>query len=408
MPSSGLPCVHCGLCLDTCPTYRLSGKEADSPRGRIYLMEAIEAGSLPLDREASSHLDSCLSCLACETACPSGVNFHARIDAFRPRLQLSLTRQAGRALAQRLSRMPYALRAGLTVSHALDRVGLESLRRRLPGLQIFTRPSVRRSGRGFGSALRSRIPPPTKARARAALLLGCAADVLAPFITRAAVETLHANGVAVVEVPKQVCCGALALHGGDQRSVRSSIENNTRAFNAADADFVVATAAGCGATLKEYGNLADAPIRDEARRVSSRARDISEVLCTIGIGTPARPLCFEGPVAYHDACHLLHAAKLSAPPRTVLAAATSSAVIDLGENHICCGSAGSYSLEKPRIARVLGDRKAQLAEERSAAIVAVGNVGCIMQIELALARRGSRIPVVHPVELLAEAYVQSQ
>jgi glycolate oxidase iron-sulfur subunit len=407
MSSRSLPCVHCGLCLDTCPTYRVLGMEADSPRGRIYLMEAIERGVLPLDREASSHLDSCLSCLACETACPSGVNFHSRIDAFRPRLVLPPARRAARALVQYLSQSRAALRAGLASAHALDAVGLQALRRRIPGLQIFPRRSARRTGVSISSTLTSRIPPPTKPRARVALLTGCAANTLAPSITRAAVETLYSNGVGVVDVPEQGCCGALALHAGDDANARACIESNTRAFNSADVDFVVTTAAGCGAVLKQYGELADASLRHESQRVAGRARDISEVLYTIGIARPSHPLRLSGPVAYHDACHLLHAAKVSQPPRAVLAAAMSSSVIDLGDNHLCCGSAGTYSLEKPRIAAVLGSRKAQLVESCGAVAVAVGNVGCMLQIELSLARRGTDISVVHPIELLAEAYVRS-
>lgn len=408
MTEKSLPCVHCGLCLDTCPTYRILGTEADSPRGRIYLMEAVEGGSLALDSSASTHLDACLSCLACETACPSGVNFHARIDAFRPRLRLGTLQRLRREVVRRLSKANPLLRVGVTVAHALDRVGLEPLRRSLPGLELMPR---RRAGEALSSApptRRSRIPPPAHPRARVALLAGCAADVLGPQVTRAAVEALHRNGAEVVEVPDQVCCGALALHTGD-RTAAAYVRANTKAFANVDVDFVATTAAGCGAMLKQYGSFepARSALSDAAHELSAHARDITEVLCALGLAQPASPLRFDGPVAYHDACHLLHAAKVTAPPRAVVAAAIGRAPVDLGENALCCGSAGSYNLEKREMARLLGNRKAELVRASGVAAVAVGNVGCMLQLELALARAGLVCPVMHPVELLAESYLRS-
>jgi len=218
---------------------------------------------------------------------------------------------------------------------------------------------------------------------------------------------LHRNGVVVVDVPGQTCCGALALHCGNRRGLTTCVERNVHAFSGVNVDFIVSTAAGCGAILKEYDTVIESGrLRENARAVATRARDITEILCTLDIEAPPRPLQW-GSVAYHDACHLLHAAKVSLPPRTVVETAIGRPAIDLGENALCCGSAGSYNLEHPRFARLLGDRKAELAVLSGADVVAVGNVGCALQIELALARRGVALPVVHPVELLAEAYLQA-
>jgi glycolate oxidase iron-sulfur subunit len=407
MDSHGLPCVHCGLCLDTCPTYRVLGTEADSPRGRIYLMEAIEAGSLPLDAAATAHLDGCLGCLACETACPSGVGFGDRIEAVRPRLKLSGIRELRRRAARYASASPSLLRAGLLVARALDALGLEHARRSLPALGLM--PRNRSAGRlpRLAPSARSRIAAPTAPRATAVLLVGCAADVLRPQVTRAAVEALHRNGVRVVDVASQECCGALALHSGRIEAARSHVRVNTTAFAGAHADFVVSTAAGCGAMLKRYDKHLPQhdPLQASASALARKARDVSEVLTLIGIAAPTRPLEIGGPVAYHDACHLLNVGAVASAPRAVIAAATGVAPVDLGENSICCGSAGSYNLEHPHMANELGARKAQLAGMRGAKIVAVGNVGCMLQIERALALRGDRTPVVHPVEMLADAYV---
>lgn len=407
----GLPCVHCGLCLDTCPTYRVLGTEADSPRGRIWIMENVARGELELDDQAALHLSRCLGCLACESACPSGVSYGRRLEEFRPRLAERGDRaRTWKDAARRVYTNERAVDAGLRAASLLDRAGLGGLRRKLPGLGLL--PGVAGASLGGADAdvtplRRSRTAQPVRARARAAVLTGCVGDRLAPAINRDTVEVLQRNGIEVVEVPGQGCCGALALHGGLAAEAEELARANARAFSLADVDFVVTTAAGCGAMLRDYGHVLHGSEDEQAAlELAGAARDVSELLVELGFDEPARPLDV-GVVAYHDACHLLHARGISAAPRRICAAATGRQPVDLGENAICCGSAGSYNVEHPAISAELGARKAELAREREAGVVAVGNVGCLLQIAQALELAGVRAEVRHPVQLLAEAYRRS-
>jgi glycolate oxidase iron-sulfur subunit len=254
---------------------------------------------------------------------------------------------------------------------------------------------------------RSRTPQPLRARARVAVLTGCVGDELAPDINRDTVEVLQRNGIEVVEAPGQGCCGALAMHSGRRDEAVELARANVQAFSAAGAiDFVVTTAAGCGAMMHEYAHMLAGVDEDGGRALASRCRDVSEVLVEVGLQMPARPLSL-GVVAYHDACHLLHARGVASAPRRLVEAATGSAPIDLGENAICCGSAGSYNLDQPALADELGRRKAQLARQRAASVVAVANIGCMMQIGRHMALSGHAARVAHPIQLLAEAYRRS-
>ncbi|MFN2427547.1 MAG: (Fe-S)-binding protein [Candidatus Binatia bacterium] len=412
MSGPGLPCVHCGLCLDTCPTYRVLGTEADSPRGRIYIMESIERGELDLDDEAALHLSRCLGCLACETACPSGVSFGRRIEEFRPRLA---ERQRSAATWQNVARKVYtndkAVDASLRVAGLLDRAGFGSARRKVPGLGLLpgaAGASMATTDAGVSPLRRSRIHQPLRARARAAVLTGCVGDRLAPDINRDTVEVLQRNNIEVVELAGQVCCGALPMHAGRHAEAEALAASNARAFAAADVDFVVSTAAGCGAMMRDYAHvLRGSDEEQRGRELAECSRDICELLVELDFEVPSRPLEPGGEVAYHDACHLLHARGISDAPRRVCEAALGRAPVDLGENAICCGSAGSYNLDHPAISAELGARKAELARQRKASIVAVGNIGCLLQISRALAIAGFPADVRHPVQLLAEAYRRS-
>lgn len=411
MSDLGLPCVHCGLCLDTCPTYRVLGTEADSPRGRLYIMEGIRKGELELDDQAALHLSRCLGCLACETACPSGVSYGRRLEEFRPKLA---ARGGGannwKNFAEKVYTNSTAVDVGLKAVELLDRVGLGPMRRKFPGLGILPANTaaggLREDADADRSPLRrSRSHQPLRARARVALLTGCVGDRLLPGINRDTVEVLQRNGVEVVEVEGQGCCGALDQHAGRPGQARALAATNARVFAEADIDFVVSTAAGCGAMLRDYAHVLEGGESAEAgHTISERSRDICEVLVELGFEKPARTVDVGGIVAYHDACHLLHARGISASPRAVCEAACGAAPVDLGENAICCGSAGSYNVDHPDLADELGRRKAELAGERQAAVVAVGNVGCLLQISRALALAGSTAVVRHPVQLLAEAY----
>jgi len=401
----GLPCVHCGLCLDTCPTYRVLGTEADSPRGRIYIMEDVDRGSLTLDAEVCEHLDGCLGCLACETACPSGVSFGERIERFRPvlRSQRRGARALWRQAAARIGNGRFLLAAGMAVAALLDTVGLARTRRRMPGLGLL--PA---SARGALSALRpprsardrSTVPAPAEPRLRAAILTGCVADVLRPGISDAAVDVLHRHGIEVVDVEGASCCGALALHAGRHDEAVARARASVARFAAAGVDVIVTTAAGCGAMMRGYDRLL--PGDADAAEVASRCRDVSEVVVEAGI--EAAPGAVTGDVVYHDACHLKHAAGVVDAPRAVTAAATGRPPADLGDNSICCGSAGSYNVDNEDMGRELGRRKAELVRASGADVVTVGNIGCILQLERVLALEGLEVSVRHPVELLAAAY----
>jgi len=406
----GLPCVHCGLCLDTCPTYRVLGTEADSPRGRIYIMESVRRGELELQGEAAQHLSGCLGCLACETACPSGVSFGRRIEEFRPLLiaQRSRAEALRKNVAQQMYVRPRLVSMGIRAAHAMDRIGLAPLRRRIRGLGLLPAAGSEEAADPSVSPLRrSRTPQPLRAKARVAVLTGCVGDQLAPELNRDTVEVLQRNGIEVVDVEGQGCCGALALHSGRTQEARDLAAANAEAFAAAgDLDFVVTTAAGCGAMMHEYAHvLAGTAAAATAASLALRCRDVSEVLVQIGIERPSRPLEL-GTVAYHDACHLLHARGVARPPRLLVEAATGRMPVDLGENAICCGSAGSYNLDQPALAEELGRNKARLARERGADVIAVGNIGCMMQIARHVALAGLSTRVAHPVQLLAAAYRQ--
>ncbi len=417
MSDVGLPCVHCGLCLDTCPTYRLLGTEADSPRGRIYIMEAIDRGELELDAQAATHLSRCLGCLACETACPSGVSFGRRIDEYRPKLAARNGAEGiWKNAAQSVYTNPTLVDAGLRGTAILERLGFGDLRRHVPGLGLLpssATAAVTAHDHGCDWTVtplhRSRTHQPLRARLRVALLAGCVGDQMMPQINRDTVEVLQRNGIEVVEMPGQGCCGALALHSGRRDEAVMLARANLEAFaRINDVDAFVSSAAGCGAMVRDYAHLlAGTDVEEEAQAFSALCRDICELLVEVGFVAPSKPLIAAGPVAYHDACHLLHARGIAAAPRKVCEAATGAPPIDLGENSLCCGSAGSYNLDHPHLAEQLGRRKASLAKEKSPTTVAVGNVGCMLQIERALALQGVSAAVRHPVQLLAAAYRQS-
>jgi glycolate oxidase iron-sulfur subunit len=396
----GSLCVHCGLCLDTCPTYRLTGLEAESPRGRLYLMSAVAEGSMPFDRDVIEHLDSCLGCFACESACPSGVHYGRRIEEFRPRIarsKLGASRRA-RALIARAGANARILRLAGGVASAFDRLGLERLRRRIPGLSLIARHT--------SAPMRRAVPRPETPRLRVALLVGCVAHQMRPSITSSTVNVLHRNEVDVVLLPRDTCCGALDLHAGESAASYRAVVAMCRAVAGAEVDHLVTTAAGCGAIVRRFDELFTEGARDTdvVHRVAHHARDICELLVEIGLRPPRPNVLSERTVAYHDACHLLHGCRVDRAPREILSAA-GVRWIDLGENAICCGSAGVYNLLHPRAASELARRKVELSTGKGVSDVAIGNIGCILQLELALARAGrTDVKVWHPIELLDAAY----
>lgn len=378
-------CVHCGFCLPACPTYRVLGEEMDSPRGRIVLMKEVLEGGLRLD-EAAPHLDRCLGCLACETACPSGVHyrdliepFRARLVAARPaaarwRLQALLRVMESPALFRVAARAGAAARSLAALAPAPIATMLALLPERLPA--PYDAPAL--------------TPARGPRRGRVALMTGCVQSVLRPGITEAAIAVLAANGVEVVVPPGQGCCGALAGHVGDHAR-GLALGATHRAHFPAEVDAVLATAAGCGSAMKDQ-HVDGPPVLD-----------VLEYLDQLGlVGAPR----FAAPVtvAYQDACHLAHAQQVTSAPRRLLLAVAGLTLVPIAESGICCGSAGLYNLEQPVLAAELGARKAAALRGSGAALVATANIGCLTQMETSLAGAGHVLPVRHVVELLDMAY----
>jgi glycolate oxidase iron-sulfur subunit len=385
-------CVHCGFCLATCPTYVLLGDERDSPRGRIELIKAmLEDGGAP-SKETVTHIDRCLSCLACKTTCPSGVDYAQLIDHGRAHIEATfrrpwperlvralipaiLTRQARLRAALALGRLARPLEPALT---ALKLTSLAALLRLVP------KPAP-------SSSVRASYPAGGKARGRVALLQGCVEPAMAPSIREAAIRLLSRAGYEVVLAAGEGCCGALSEHLGRADEAADFARANVRAWNKAGPfDAIVTTAAGCGTAIKAYAHRL--PGDADAARAAGQARDILEFLGEVGLPPVTHPQALT--VAYHAACSLQHGQQVNAAPARLLAEAGFE-VRQVAEGHLCCGSAGVYNILQPTLATQLRDRKAANIARTGAAVVAAGNIGCIAQLAPALAT-----PIVHPVELL--------
>lgn len=394
-----LECVHCGLCLNACPTYLELGVEADSPRGRIHLLRAVADGTQEWNQEVAVHLDRCLGCLACERSCPSGVRYGEILEDARRRMRkMPRLRSWSRRLRAAGVRMifPYRTRTRLFLAplRLADRTGFGNVVRRLVPKARLVPPISRRP------RLRRFYPAEGAERRRVALFLGCAGFELQPEIAAATVKVLNRNGVAVRVPSGQGCCGALALHEGDVGRARAFARANIEALCGHDP--VVVGAAGCGAVMKRYGELlAGDPSGTAAREFAQRVRDVTELVAE-HLHVPPRPLPLR--VVYHEACHLVHAQQVHDPPRRILRAIPGLELVPLAESDVCCGSAGSYNLTEPELARRLGLRKARHVAASGAQCVAVANPGCAAQIGAALRELGSPVRVAHPVELLAQAY----
>lgn len=395
-------CVHCGFCLPACPTYQVLGQEMDTPRGRIVLMKEVLEGTLPL-AQALPHVDRCLGCLACETACPSGVKYRELISPFRDLVRKERPRTMAERLRRRLllTMLPYPWRFRLA---AKSGILTKSLHRLLP-----------RALRPMLSLLPDKLPAAQKLqplyaaqgprRARVALLAGCAQQVLAPEINAATITVLTRCGVEVVVPAAQGCCGALAWHVGAGDEARKAARKNLRAFPQ-DIDAIVTNAAGCGSGLHEYPlMLQGTPDETAARAFAHRVQDVSVFLERLGIETPpAPPRAIT--VAYHDACHLAHAQKVRRAPRALLAQIPGLRVVEVPDGDTCCGSAGLYNVEHSEIADDLGARKARAIVATGANVVAAGNIGCLVQVATHLARDGVSIPTLHTMQVLDRAYLE--
>ena len=388
-------CVHCGFCLPTCPTYVVLQEEMDSPRGRIFLMKEVLEGNLKLE-EALPYLDRCLACQACVTACPSGVPYGELIATFRlwseeKRHRFPLERVFRLGL---LRTLPYPERFRPLAKLG---AGLKPLLKPLPLPKPLKAPLALLPDRLPEEAPYGEVyPAKGERKARVGILLGCAQRVLRPSINQATIQVLQENGVEVVAVPEQACCGALNLHAGDKEGAQALARKNLKAFR--DVDYVVTNAAGCGSGMKEYPLLfLGEPEQEEAQALAAKVKDLSVLLDELGFTPPPpprRPLR----VAYHDACHLAHAQGVREAPRRLLQAAGLE-VLEPREWELCCGSAGTYNLFQPEIAEALGKRKAENLKATGADLVATGNIGCLTQIQAYL-----DLPVLHTAELLALLY----
>jgi glycolate oxidase iron-sulfur subunit len=407
-----LDCVHCGLCTSACPTYLELGHEADSPRGRIYLMRAVTDGRLDLTEEVRRHLDLCLDCRACESACPSGVQYGKLIEPFR--LHMAKVAPAARRLSwiQRLMLFhatPFAgrMRALLLPVRWMQRFGLDRFLERI-GLPRMLPKSFRemqemlpRLKPHYGR-LPEILPAEGRRRARVALFTGCAADAFFPETNLNTARVLQKNGCEVWIPRNQVCCGALHYHAAQEESARRFAQVNCVVFDDSSIDAVIVNAAGCGAMLKDYGHLVSSTSADGGQRLTAKVRDISEFLIELGPVKPQHHLPIRA--VYHDACHLCHAQQIRRQPRELLEMIPGLELVPLHETEICCGAAGSYNLTEPEMAERLGRRKVKNIQEANVQAVFAGNVGCLLQIGRYLRKQGSRVWAAHPIDALWASY----
>jgi glycolate oxidase iron-sulfur subunit len=408
-----MDCVHCGLCLGSCPTYVETGNENDSPRGRIYLWRAVTDGRLELDDEVRRHLDLCLECLACESACPSGVQYGRIIGSYKKDVAalgsvFPTLNPLQRAMLFHLT--PYArrMRWALAPLRLLQRLGLGGMVRRMGRLLP---PSLRRMQdmvpplEPHYGRLPELLPAAGRRRARVALFVGCAADAFFPQTTLATARVLQRNGCDVWVPRRQGCCGALHYHAGLVAPAQQFASANCAAFGKqlAAVDAIINNAGGCGPVLKEYGHLLEkTPNAETASVFASKVRDISEFLVELGPIAPQHPLKIKA--TYHDACGLSHAQKIRRPPRQLLEMIPGLELVPLPESEYCCGAAGSYNLTQPEMSEQLGRRKARHILDTGARAVFTGNVGCLLQIARYLREEQPDFWVAHPVDALWASY----
>jgi len=417
-------CMHCGMCLPTCPTYVTTKRERNSPRGRIALMRAVADGELGLTRDFAEEMSYCLGCLACQTACPAGVKYGvlfetARSDIERHGPRAGVMRRIWRALTLKFLFMhPWALRAAGRILRLHQRTGLQALTRRL-GLTSLLPPDLRRIepqtptvAAAFSDGLIARHETPDwtgqpSPRYRVALLTGCIQDLVFPDINRDTADVLLANGCAVDTPRGQACCGSLHAHNGELESAQRLARQLIDQIPPDRYDAIISNAGGCGSHLRHYGALlADDPrYRDLARSWDAKFRDVHEWLDEIGCRRPAQgPAEGSTTVTYHESCHLVHGQKVTRQPRALLQLLPGISLVELTESAWCCGAAGIYALSQPEQAGLLLDRKVGHIAATGAPVVATANPGCHLQIARGLAERGLDVRVAHPISLLAAAY----
>ena len=404
-------CVHCGFCLPACPTYQSWGEEMDSPRGRIYLMKQVAEGALPLDRGVVRHIDACLGCMGCVTACPSGVKYDALIEQMRAEIENRYPRRwSDRIFRESIFALfPYPLRLKIAVLlqliyvktglrwvfHAL---GLHRLLPRRTAQMESLMPKV--SARLLTSSLPPFSPARGERRARVALIAGCVQRVYFPEVNDATIRVLNAEGCDVLVPRGQGCCGALSLHSGRAREAQSFAKDIIARFERENVDAVLVNAAGCGSNLKEYGRLfaGDPQWSERGTRFAAKVKDVSEFLVSLGARAQRHPMSLK--IACHDACHLAHAQRIRSQPRELLRSIPGVELCDVPDGDQCCGSAGIYNLLQPKSAREIGARKVENVLSTHAQLLASTNPGCTLQIQMMLRERGTHLVAAHPIELL--------
>lgn len=444
-------CIHCGFCLPTCPTYAVLGVEMDSPRGRIYQMQAVADGRLAISDDFIEHMNCCLGCRACETACPSGVQYGKLIEAAREQIQLSTPYIALKEGANAHGSHEYESMVSPTAQPALNSFVGQLLHRfffdlMLPshlvltlvfaGLKLYQRTGlqtlVHRSGlfalinalptpfqgklkipealmdSASGDILPQPLPQITPAightRYRVGFISGCIMDQVFRNVNEASIRVLAANGCEVITPTEQGCCGALHIHGGEAERGRELARHNIAIFEQYQCDAIIINAAGCGSTLKEYNHLLrdDPAYAARAEAFSNKVKDISEFLAGISLNTDMGTL--DTTVTYHDACHLAHGQKIKQQPRQLLKSIPGLKIVDLKEADWCCGSAGIYNIVNQEMGTQLLERKLNNIVATHASVIVSGNPGCTMQIAMGIRERGLPMEVKHPVQLLDDAY----
>ncbi|AFZ34998.1 protein of unknown function DUF224 cysteine-rich region domain protein [Stanieria cyanosphaera PCC 7437] len=407
-------CVHCGFCLSTCPSYRVIGKEMDSPRGRIYLMNAIAQGEAAIDDATSEHFDSCLGCLACVTTCPSGVQYDQLIAATRPQVERNQPRKLSdrliRTLIFNLFPYPNRLRPFLPSLWFYQKLGLQKFVRQT---KILNKISPRLAAMeailptitvdSLQDNVPEIIPSQGKQRYRVGMILGCVQRLFFNSVNQATIRVLSANSCEIIIPKTQGCCAALPAHQGQENQAKQLARQMIDSFADTKVDAIIINAAGCGHTLKEYGHiLADDPeYKDKAQEFASKVKDVQEFLATVGLTAKLSPLTQEKlNIVYQDACHLLHGQKISLQPRQLLKQIPGVALKEPIDAALCCGSAGVYNMLQPEVADELGQQKVTNLVNTGANLIASANPGCSLQIIKHLKVQGKEIKLMHPIELL--------
>lgn len=407
-------CVHCGFCLSTCPSYRVIGKEMDSPRGRIYLMDAINNGEAELNEATAQHFDSCLGCLACVTTCPSGVQYDKLIAATRPQVERNYPRHLSdrliRAIIFNLFPYPQRLRPLLAPLYIYQKLGVQKvvrstglLKKVFPRLAAMDSILPRLSLAAFQDNLPDIIPAKGEKRYRVGMILGCVQRLFFSPVNEATVRVLTANGCEVVIPKTQGCCAALPEHQGQTEQAHTMARRMIDSFADTDVDAIIINAAGCGHTLKEYGHILqdDPEYAQKAKAFAAKVKDAQEFLAEVGLTATLSPLTDdELKVVYQDACHLLHGQKISVQPRQLLRQIPNLKLREPIDAALCCGSAGVYNMLQPEVSDELGEQKVNNLLNTGATLIASANPGCSLQIMKHLELQGKQVTLMHPMELL--------